>query len=70
MENEKITSLSDFLTKIKKAKRSNVFFPGHSDINYKLEPNIYRSSKTKSLATYEHEMFKEIIIKIHMISNH
>lgn len=69
MNNEEIRSLSDFLDKIKKTKKNNIFFRGHSDINYKLEPNIYRSSKEKSLATYEHEMFKEVIIKIHMILN-
>lgn len=63
MNNEEIKSLSDFLDKIKKTKKNNIFFRGHSDINYKLEPNIYRSSKEKSLATYEHEMFKEVIIK-------
>jgi len=40
MNSETIKSLSDFLTKINKSKRNNIFYRGHSDISYKLEPNI------------------------------
>lgn len=59
-----ITSLADFLTKVvKKTGKSNIYYRGHSDINYKLEPTIYRPQRKKSLVIYEHDMFKETIIK-------
>ena len=64
-EDNTIESLADFIQKISKksSKNNNTFYRGHSDLSYKLEPNIYRKNKEKSLINFEHDMFKEVIIK-------
>lgn len=59
----KIKNISDFileLQNIPKPRGSELFFRGHTDIEYKLIPSIYRN---KNLITNEHNLFKEFILR-------
>ena len=58
-----IKNIADFVKELQKIPRlrdSELFFRGHSDIEYKLEPSIYRNKKHIS---NEHNLFKEFIIR-------
>lgn len=58
-----ITKIADFINELQKIPRlrdSELFFRGHSDVIYKLEPSIYR---TKKLVSNEHNLFKEFILR-------
>ncbi|GFZ77811.1 hypothetical protein GCM10011531_04070 [Aquaticitalea lipolytica] len=58
-----INSISDFvreLQKIPRLRESELFFRGHSDFEYKLEPSIYRN---KRLISNESKLFKEFILR-------
>ncbi len=58
-----INNIADFvreLRKIPRLRNSELFFRGHSDFEYKLEPSIYRNKK---LISNEHNLFKEFILR-------
>ena len=58
-----INNIADFvreLQKIPRLRESELFFRGHSDFEYKLEPSIYRN---KRLISNEHNLFKEFILR-------
>lgn len=58
-----INNIADFvkeLQKIPRLRESELFFRGHSDFKYKLEPSIYRN---KRLITNEHNLYKEFILR-------
>jgi hypothetical protein len=56
-----ITSVQEYLELIKKIKiENNVFFRGHSDDSYDLNPGIYRKIKAKrdkTLIDYEDKIY-------------
>jgi hypothetical protein len=54
-----IENLSDFINEVN--NKRNVFFRGHSDISYKLEPTIYRKYSKSALVKYEHDLIREAI---------
>jgi hypothetical protein len=54
-----IENLADFINVVN--NRKNVFFRGHSDISYKLEPTIYRKYGKSALVKYEHDLIREAI---------
>lgn len=62
-----ITSVQEYLELIKKIKiKNNVFFRGHSDNSYDLNPGIYRkikAKKDKTLIDYEDKIYREVISK-------
>lgn len=58
-----IKNIADFVKELQKIPRlrdSELFFRGHSDTNYKLEPSIYRNNKH---VLNEHNLFKEFILR-------
>jgi hypothetical protein len=58
-----IKNIADFiveLRKIPKFKKSELYFRGHSDIDFKIIPSIYRNRK---LISSEHTLFKEFILR-------
>lgn len=58
-----IKNIADFVRELQKIPRlrdSELFFRGHSDVEYKLEPSIYRNRKH---ASNEHNLFKEFILR-------
>ena len=58
-----VNSIADFireLQKIPKQRSSELFFRGHSDLGFKLEPGIYRNKK---LIANEHNIFREFILR-------
>lgn len=62
----KVNNVKSFLDKIERLEsKNNVFFRGHSDKNYVLEPGIYRKDKikNKSLVEFEDKIYREIISK-------
>lgn len=66
---KKIQSVGEFLNEIidiKSGKGNNIFYRGHSDESFELEPSIYRkSSKNKHLyIEKEDKIYKEIIARV------
>lgn len=62
----KVKDVKSFLVEIEQLKaENNIFFRGHSDINYILEPGIYRKDKIKDkcLIEFEDKIYREIISK-------
>lgn len=62
----KVTNVKSFLNKIEKLEsKGNVFYRGHSDKKYQLEPGIYRRDKikNKNLIEFEDKIYREIISK-------
>lgn len=62
----KVNNVKSFLDKIERLEsKNNVFFRGHSDKDYFLEPGIYRKDKikNKSLVEFEDKIYREIISK-------
>ena len=62
-ENMAINTISDFIKELQKIpKKGNfeLYFRGHSDKDYVLEPSIYRS---KRLISNENKIFKEFILR-------
>lgn len=62
----KVNNVKSFLDKIERLEsKNNVFFRGHSDKDYVLEPGIYRKDKikNKSLIEFEDKIYREIISK-------
>jgi len=58
-----IDSIAKFISELRKINRrgsGEIFFRGHSDKEYKLEPSIYRNKK---LISNEHNLFKEFILR-------
>lgn len=58
-----IKNIADFVRELQKIPRlrdSELFFRGHSDFEYKLEPSIYRN---KRLIINEHNLYKEFILR-------
>jgi hypothetical protein len=57
-----IKNIADFVKELQKIKirSSELFFRGHSDVEFKLEPSIYRNRK---LINNEHYLFKEFILR-------
>ncbi len=58
-----IKNIADFVKELQKLpqnRNTELFFRGHSDVQYKLEPSIYRSNK---LISNEHNLFKEFILR-------
>ncbi|MDM1521332.1 FRG domain-containing protein [Myroides odoratimimus] len=58
-----IKSIAEFISELKnipKSKTSELYFRGHSDIDYKLIPGIYRNVK---LINNEHNLFKEFLLR-------
>lgn len=58
-----VKSIADFireLQKIPKSKNSELFFRGHSDIEFSLKPSIYRN---KRHILNENNLFKEFILR-------
>ncbi|MBU1658148.1 FRG domain-containing protein [bacterium] len=55
----KVNTLAEFINAV--SNKKNVFFRGHSDISYKLEPSIYRKYGKSALVKYEHEIIREAI---------
>lgn len=61
-----ITNIKEFLEEIEKLKsNNNLFFRGHEDETYLLEPGIYRKDNIteKSLIEYEDVIYREVISK-------
>ena len=59
---KKITSVIDYLQIIQNIKVNyNVFFRGHSDRKYILEPGIYRKKDGKSLVQFEDKIYRDVI---------
>lgn len=61
-----ITNVSTFLAKLEELKSyHNIFFRGHSNKDYVLEPGIYRRDqvKKKSLIEFEDKIYRSIISK-------
>lgn len=58
-----ITTVTEYLDLIKGVEiKHNVFFRGHSDDSYDLNPGIYRKVKNgKTLIEYEDQIFREVI---------
>ena len=58
-----ITTVTEYLDLIKGIQiKHNVFFRGHSDDSYDLNPGIYRKVKNdKTLIEYEDQIFREVI---------
>lgn len=58
-----ITTVTEYLDLIKGIEiKNNVFFRGHSDDKYDLNPGIYRKVKNgKTLIEYEDQIFREVI---------
>jgi hypothetical protein len=62
---DKITTLSEFIVRLediesKKIKYNELFYRGHEDVSYLLEPSLYRSDR---LINNEYKLFKEIILE-------
>lgn len=58
-----IKNISDFINELKKIpapRKKELFFRGHSDIDYELKPGIYRNT---NLISNEHILFKEFILR-------
>lgn len=58
-----IKDISDFINELKKIpapRKTELFFIGHSDIDYELKPGIYRNT---NLISNEHILFKEFILR-------
>ncbi|MDP9954989.1 hypothetical protein J2X97_000626 [Epilithonimonas hungarica] len=58
-----IKNIAEFITELKKipkSKFSELYFRGHSDIDYQLVPGIYR---TRNLINNEHNLFKEFLLR-------
>lgn len=58
-----IENISDFINELKKIpgpRETELFFRGHSDIDYELKPGIYRNT---NLISNEHILFKEFILR-------
>lgn len=58
-----IRNIADFVSELQnipKMKNYELFFRGHSDLNYGLEPSIYRN---KRLISNENNLFKEFILR-------
>ena len=58
-----IKNISDFINELKKIpapRKTELFFRGHSDIDYELKPGIYRNT---NLISNEHILFKEFILR-------
>lgn len=58
-----IKNISDFINELKKIpapRKTELFFRGHSDIDYELKPGIYRNT---NLILNEHILFKEFILR-------
>jgi hypothetical protein len=60
-----VKNLSDFLEILEKIRKNRqrgheLFFRGHEDANYKMEPSIYRNKKYIS---NEYKLFKEIVLE-------
>ena len=58
-----ISNIADFVKELQKIPRlgdSELFFRGHSDFKFRLEPSIYRNRK---LISNEHNLFKEFILR-------
>lgn len=58
-----IENISDFINELKKIpapRKTELFFRGHSDIDYELKPGIYRNT---NLISNEHILFKEFILR-------
>ena len=58
-----INNIADFVSELQKIPRlrdSEVYFRGHSDIEYRLAPSIYRNKR--SIAN-EHNLYKEFILR-------
>lgn len=58
-----IKNIADFISELRKLpknKNKEIYFRGHSDINYPLVPSIYRTPKA---IANEHIMFKEFILR-------
>lgn len=68
--NEKIKSASEFLNSLKGdniESSNNIFFRGHSDEKYDLEPSIYRKGDTSKTTLYidnEDKIYREMITKL------
>lgn len=61
---KRIKNISEFLTQIKNLENEhNVFFRGHSNLEYELEPGIYRKINNKNLVEFEDQIYREIITK-------
>lgn len=62
---EKITSVAEYLNIIKGIEiKYNVFYRGHANESYDLNPGIYRKVKdNKTLVEYEDQIFREVISK-------
>lgn len=54
-----INNLAEFINAV--TNKKNVFFRGHSDVSYKLEPSIYRNYGKSALVKHEHELIREAI---------
>jgi hypothetical protein len=57
-----IKNIADFVKELQKIKikSSELFFRGHSDVEFQLKPSIYRNRK---LINNEHYLFKEFILR-------
>lgn len=58
-----IGNIADFVSELQnipRMKNYELFFRGHSDLNYDLEPSIYRN---KRLISNENNLFKEFILR-------
>lgn len=58
-----IRNIAEFISELKKipkSKSSELYFRGHSDIDYKLTPGIYRNNR---LINNEHNLFKEFLLR-------
>lgn len=58
-----IKSISDFISELAKVpgpRKTELFYRGHSDSEYKLQPSIYRN---KNLIANENRLFKEFILR-------
>lgn len=62
-----IKSVTEYLNLIKELEiKNNVFFRGHADHSYNLNPGIYREindKKNKTLIDYEDQIYREVISK-------
>jgi len=62
-----IKSVTEYLELIKRLEiKDNVFFRGHADHSYNLNPGIYREikdKKNKTLINYEDQIYREVISK-------